>query len=222
MIPSTSLRSVLPFLAVPVLWVMTACDDPNELTRRTGRPSDDKDGAASETAQALECTVKPDGRSYASFDGTKLEATRVNENQGVNRARLKPYTVLAGEYRRVLGVVPAGLAEAASSFDNPPARWHADLKHSGITIAKLFELSFEGCKELTKTGAEYGAFPDAVNAKTICGNFIRKAWSRSASPDELAECTELAAKELATEEDVRVRWAYVCASVLSSSQFLTF
>jgi len=51
---------------------------------------------------------------------------------------------------------------------------------------------------------------------------MRKAWSRSASPAEITSCTNLATQKLSTEPDARRRWAYVCSSILSSSQFLTF
>ena len=78
------------------------------------------------TPAALECTVKPEGRSYVLFDGSKLEDTRANENVGVNRARLKPFAVIQGEYQRVLGLVPASIAGSAGSFDDAPARWFAE------------------------------------------------------------------------------------------------
>jgi hypothetical protein len=51
---------------------------------------------------------------------------------------------------------------------------------------------------------------------------MRKAWSRSPSPDEISGCVNLAVKTLADEKDVARRWAYACASVLSATQFLTF
>jgi len=56
----------------------------------------------------------------------------------------------------------------------------------------------------------------------MCGALMRKAWSKTAAPRRIASCTTLATTKLATEPDARRRWAYVCASILSSSQFLTF
>lgn len=170
----------------------------------------------------LQCTQKPEGRSYVLFDGSKLESSRVNENVGINRARLKPFNVLQGEYQRVLGLVPASLAASADSFDEPPARWYAEAQHSGVSLNAIFDISFEGCVALTKTAPEYAAAPTAETATTVCTSLMRKAWSRSASPDEITSCTNLATKKLATEPDARRRWAYVCSSILSSSQFLTF
>jgi hypothetical protein len=45
---------------------------------------------------------------------------------------------------------------------------------------------------------------------------------RSPTPAEAAACVDLATGKLSTEPDPRRRWSYVCASVLSSSNFLTF
>jgi hypothetical protein len=216
------------------LGILGACaaacgDNPDTLTgRHTSGPGADgtNNGANPDDPNAapgaLECTVKPDGRSYVLFDGSKLEGTRVNENVGVNRARLKPFDVMQGEYQRVLGVVPASLAASAGSFDEPPARWFAEAEHSGVSLNAIFDISFDGCLQLTKTAADYAAAPTDTTAMTVCTTLMRKAWSKTPAPEEIASCTTLATTKLATEPDVRRRWAYVCASILSSSQFLTF
>lgn len=208
-----------------------ACsDDPDALTGGRNGPggangsSGGANGSEDPNAApgALECTVKPEGRAYMLFDGSNLTETRTNENVGVNRARLKPYSVMAGEYTRVLGAPPASLATSAGSFDDAPPRWFEEAQHSGVSLNAIFDISFQGCSVLTKAGAEYAAAPTEESAGAVCKSLIRKAWSRSASPDEVTACTTLAVTKLATEADVRKRWAYVCASVLSSSQFLTF
>ena len=204
-------------------------DDPDALAgRHTAGPAADPAASGANPNDpnaapgALECTVKPDGRSYLLFDGSKLEGTRVNENVGVNRARLKPFDVMQGEYQRVLGLVPASLAASAGSFDEPPERWFAEAEHSGVSLNAIFDISFDGCLEYTKTAADYAAAPTDATATTMCGALMRKAWSKTAAPEEIASCTTLATTKLATEPDARRRWAYVCASILSSSQFLTF
>ncbi len=209
----------------------SACSDtPDALTGGRsgpgGGPNGEPGGPGSEDPNAapgaLECTVKPEGRAYKHFDGTNLADSRLNENVGVNRARLKPFTVMSGEYSRVLGTAPASLAASAGSFDDAPPRWFEEAQHSGVSLNAVFDISFEGCSALTKAGAEYAAAPTNESAATVCKSLIRKAWSRSASPDEITACSTLAVTKLATEADARKRWAYVCASVLSSSQFLTF
>ena len=204
---------------------LAACgDDPSSLTGRANVPGanganpDDPNAAPG----ALECTVKPEGRSYVLFDGAKLEDRRTNENVGVNRARLKPYAVMKGEYQRVLGLVPPSLAGAAGSFDDAPVRWYTEAQHSGVSLNAVFGISFEACGAYTKTAPEYADAPTPESAAKVCAALMRKAWSREASPEEIAACTTLATTKLAAEPDARRRWTYVCSSVLSSSQFLTF
>jgi hypothetical protein len=221
------LRISLLAVALTLGSSLVACSgDPDSLTGRKNVPGQDTPGANPDdpnaTPAALECTVKPEGRSYVLFDGSKLEGTRPNENVGVNRARLKPYSVLQGEYQRVLGLVPASLAASAGSFDDAPARWFAEAQHSGVSLNAIFDISFDGCLAYTKNAPDYAAAPTATTAPTVCTALMRKAWSRSPSPDEITSCTDLATTKLAAETDARRRWTYVCSSILSSSQFLTF
>jgi len=221
-------RKALFTIALLSTTVLGACaEESDQLTGRASRPGSgagetEGENGGGTTPEALQCTVKPDGRAYVNFDGAKLNERRVNENVGVNRARLKPYAVMAGEYQRVLGLVPASLAAAGGSFDEPPARWYAEAQHSGVSLNAIFAISFEGCQAYTKTAAEYAAAPTAESAAKVCTDLMRKAWSRSASPEEVASCTTLATTKLNDEPDARRKWTYVCASILSSSQFLTF
>lgn len=213
------------FVASAALLAAACADESGELSGRgKGGPGDGtgETPGGGTTPEALQCTEKPEGKSYVNFDTNKLEDTRVNENVGVNRARLKPYGVLAGEYQRVLGAVPASLAGSAGSFDEPPPRWYEEAAHSGISLNAFYGISFEGCLAYAKTQPDLAAAPTAESAKAQCTKLMRKAWSRSPSPEETGSCEKLAMEKLGTEANTQRRWAYVCASILSSSQFLTF
>ncbi len=179
-------------------------------------------GPGDATPPTLECTAKPQGRAYIGFDGADMSAARDNENVGINRARLKPYAAMQSEYQRVLGLVPPSLAGSAESFDSPPPRWFIEARQTGVSLSAIFDISFEGCIAFTKDAADYAAMPDATSAATMCTSLMKKAWNRTPSPDESAACVTLATSQLASEANPRRRWAYVCASVLSSSNFLTF
>jgi hypothetical protein len=218
----TTLRHLLILSTVTNVAIMLAAcgDDPNSLlgSRRNTPAGEDGDLPA----EALQCTQKPEGRSYVLFDGTKLEEKRVNENVGINNARFKPYAVMAGEYQRVLGVIPKSLAGAGTSFDDPPPRWYAESAHSGVSLNAIFGISFEACSAYVANDASFATAPTDATADKFCRATMRKAWSRSPSPDEIAGCVELATKKLGEEPNTRRRWSYVCASILSSSHFLTF
>lgn len=179
-------------------------------------------GGEGTTPASLQCTQAPDGRSYAMFDGAKLEESRTNENVGVNRARVKPFAAMTKEFQRVIGVVPASLKDAAGSFDVPAPRWYGETQYSAVSLHAMATISYEGCLAYVKGKPEFSAAPTEATAKAECTSLMRKAWSRSPSPTEISGCADLAVKTLADEKDVSRRWAYACASVLSSSQFLTF
>lgn len=170
---------------------------------------------------AIQCTQAPDGRSYSDFGGMKLEESRADENVGVNRARVKPFASLEKEFVRVLGAAPASLKGAAGSFDVPPARWFGDGQYGAVSLHAMSTIAYEGCLAYVKGKPNFAAAPTAETAKAECSALMRKAWSRSPSPEEITGCVDLAVK-LGDEKDVSRRWAYACASVLSSSQFLTF
>jgi hypothetical protein len=212
----------LLFLFVPLALVsLAACEDSSDsLLDGPGNKPHSENGNV--LAEALQCTDKPTGRSYPFFDGTKLEDRRLNENSTANRARFKPHAVMAGEYKRVLGVVPKSLANAGSSFDAPPDRWYAEATHSGVSVSAAFDISFEACASAAVSAPEQAQAPTDESARRYCSTLMRKAWSRTPSPEEIGGCVDLASQKLGTEPDARRRWSYVCASVLSSSYFLTF
>ena len=202
----------------------TACDgDFDSLTGQGNKPEGSEGEEGEEGAAAsLTCTEAPDGRSYLMFDGSKLESSRENENVGVNRARVKPFAAMEKEYMRVLGVVPPSLKTAAGSFDVPAPRWYGETEYSAVSLHAMSSIAFEGCLAYVKTKPMFATAPTAATAGEECTGLMRKAWSRSPSPDEISACSTLATTTLAEEKDVARRWAYTCASVLSASQFLTF
>ena len=208
-------------LSAFVLALLACEEDPNSLHgRRQNVPGATEDGTL--PAEALQCTEKPEGKSYLLFDGTKLEEARVNENAGINRARFKPYAVMAAEYQRVLGVTPKSLTGAGASFDDPPARWYTEAAISGVALNTIFSISFEACGAHVASSSELAQAPTEASATQFCTATMRKAWSRSPSPEEIGGCVDLATKKLGEEPDARRKWSYVCASILSSSNFLTF
>jgi hypothetical protein len=217
--------SLVFFASVGALASMSmGCDgDFNSLTggpnrQERGGPGEDGTGGG----DGLTCTDAPEGRSYVLFDGTKLEQSRENENVGVNRARVKPFAAMGGEFERVLGAAPPSLAGAAGSFDVPAARWYGETQYSAVSLHAMASISYEGCLAYVKDNPAFSKAPTDATARAECSKLMRKAWSRSPSPDEIAGCADLATKTLAEEKDIERRWAYACASVMSASQFLTF
>lgn len=221
--------SVVLFVSLGALagTVLGGCDpDPDSLEGmggpNGGPGSSGGNGMTDPDPTNLECTAEPVGESYVSFDGAKLEEDRTSESMGVNRARVKPFAAMEREFKRVLGVVPASLKGAADSFDVPATRWFGETKYSAVSIHAMSTIAFEGCLAYVKGKPSYAAAPTDATAGEECSKLMRKAWSRSPSPEEIKGCTDLAVTALADEKNNERRWAYACASVLSASQFLTF
>jgi hypothetical protein len=195
-----------------LLLLVTACDQQTNDFQRKNNKVDDP--------AAPKCTDV--GKSYAGFAGTKLEEKRVNAQIGADRARIKPYSALKGEYERTIGVAPASLEAAGTSFGNPPERFASEPRSSAIQLYSAFRVAFDGCLTFTETAAELAAAPTQESASATCTTMARKFWSRAPTADEVQQCTQVALVDSAAEGAPRRRWAYTCATLLSSAGFLTY
>jgi hypothetical protein len=179
-----------------------------------GTPGDGTDGGGDPGMCA--------GRAYTGFGGTDLTAGRVVGNIGDDRRRVLPYSALQTEYPRVLGATPASLASEAATFGSSQPRWYGEPQSSAISLYAAYSVAFDGCLATMAAKAQYATAPAAATAMTECTNMTSLYWTRAATSDELAACTTLAVTGLSSEIDPYRRWAYVCASVLTSDGFLTF
>ncbi len=170
----------------------------------------------------LTCSTK-DSKSYKGFGNINLVAGRVTDvpKEG-DRFRVKPYSVLAGEYTRVLGSVPGSLAANAASFVAAPERWYVEPQASAVTLFTSFRIAYEGTLALVASDTKYSAAPTEESASVICSSFARQVWNRLPTPAEITACKNLAMIETAGETDVKARWAYALASVMASADFLTY
>lgn len=201
----------------------------------TGGATLDYKSMTDTTPDIIDPTMNPDnplpddlgacdfGYSYEGFGGTRLEAGRADEEVGTDRDRVKPYSALLGEYARVFGKPssPQLLQQLSSTFGLEPARWFVESEATAVSLYSATRVAFVGCLELTNN-ADYDAMPDATNAPAKCAGFARRFWSRSPEADEVQACADLVVTGTGKEPLARRKWAYACASVLSSAPFLTF
>lgn len=214
-------------LAAFFVVLLAACssEDGNQLSGGPGPAGGDPGGPGAPGEPGGPGTVDPatcGGKAFAGFEGENLVADRVVANVGVDRGRFKPYDALAGEYARVLGTTPASLAAAADTFGKPEPRWYDEPAVGGVVLQTAYKIAFDGCLTFTASGADYAAAPTAATATAQCAAMARKFWSRTASPDQLAACSDVAVNGAAAEPNPRRRWAYACASVLSAAGFMTY
>jgi hypothetical protein len=219
------------FLAAALL--MAACgDDPNALTGGgngpgngdPNNPNDPNDPNKQDPNDPALCTSK----EYKGFDNLSLGNTRIVAKLGVDRGRVKPFSALQTEYNRVLANTPASLTGAGPTFGQVPARWYEEPQANAVALQTSYAIAFDGCLTYTATATEFAAEPDATSAATQCAAMSRKFWSKTASPQEIQACVDVATKGAATEGNppaattARRKWAYACASVLSSAGFLSY
>src|SRR5207249_2846576 len=108
------------------------------------------------------------------------------------------------------------------TFGATPPRWFVEPESNAVSLYSAVRVAFVGCLGLTASDAQYGSAPDTTTATDVCGQFARRFWSRTAEPDELSNCVDVATSGSAAEPLPRRKWAYACASVLSSAPFLTY
>lgn len=209
------------FIGFAALGIIAGCDSSGDdnFKRKNAVAGEGPDGGVVDPA-APKCVDF--GAKYTGFAQTDLNDKRVNAAIGADRARIKPYSALKGEYNRVIGATPDSLDKAGASFGSPPDRFSAEPKASAIQIYSAFHVAFDGCLTFTQTAPEFAAAPAPDTASTQCTNMARKFWSRSATKDEVDACAQVALTDSATETDPRRRWAYTCASLLTSAGFLTY
>jgi hypothetical protein len=200
-----------------------ACQ-PNNTQTRTVLSSSPMGCAGGTPVLSQVCTyVPPAARDYKTFDGTSLTANRVVAAIGADRRRVKPYSALKTEYPRVLASTPASLAGAERTFTAVTGtRWYEEATASSVELQKSLDIAFDGCLTYTGTAAQYGVAPTTSTATTECTAMARKFWSRAPSATEVQECVAAAIDAAAAETNARRKWAYACASVLTSAGFLTY
>ncbi len=162
-----------------------------------------------------------EGFSYEGFGGTQLVVGRDEDSVGYDRDRVKPLTALRGEYARVLGKTPALLEQLSNTFGAVPPRWYVEPEASAVSLYSAMRVAFVGCLEFTNT-TEYDGTLTLEGAEKNCTAFAHRFWSRNPAEDELARCVDVVSQKTNEEPNMRRKWAYGCASVLSSAGFLTY
>lgn len=202
-------------------------------------PAGGDGGAGANGTVAPACTVG--GKPHPGLGGVDVAAT-LDVPAFVDRARVKPYSALVSEYTRVLGTKNASplLSSVGPTFGAPPDRWYIEPLASGVLVNTAYNVAFEGCLRLTGDVAggapdtRFATAPTADSAKAVCGEWIRKFWSREAAPDQVDACAKVAVESTTetygggaiTEQSrpttPKRQWAYACASVLSATGFLMY
>jgi hypothetical protein len=205
--------------------VLVACDEPVDddfIRRNRGLPGSNGSGegepGSGDPTQPGSCD---EGKPHVGFAGTDFAADRSIGALGADRRRVKPFSALESELRRVLGVVPASLSTSASAFGDVPARWYAEPVAGAVSLYTTYSLAFTACYD-SMTDSIYSQAPTTATATAECKKLQHKAWLRAPTAEETKACVDLATTTLASEPSPRRRWAHACASVLSAAGFVSY
>ncbi|MFT3707258.1 MAG: hypothetical protein QM817_06290 [Archangium sp.] len=174
------------------------------------------------TVATPEVALCESGRTYKGFGGDDLTLDRRESDVGYERARTKPFAALMTEYPRVLGNTPELLAQSESTFGLTPPRWFAKNEPNAVSLYQAYRIAFQGCLTLTSQPAQYTQLPTIETATQECAGWAKKFWGRTAMGPEIEACANVIGQYSSRETSMRRRWAHGCASVLTSSDFLTF
>ncbi|MFO0723848.1 MAG: hypothetical protein U1E65_08710 [Myxococcota bacterium] len=184
----------------------------------------------------------PLGRGYVGLAGETLEADRADVAALVDVDR--PYRVfdkygmwtLPVDIQRAIGseefsddreLRDPGLG---GSFGVPPEHWYAESEVGGFAIFTTFAYAFRACRRTidapprrSQTGwyEHTASAPTEESASAYCRRAQTEAWLRPPTQPELRACVALALN-LEDEPEPKARWAYVCASIIASSNFLAY
>lgn len=183
-----------------------------------GAAEDDGKGSFALCGQATKAA------EYLDFGGRNLAKDRISAeeipSQG-DRARLKPFSALEAEFRRVTGQVPSELQTAAATFNSAPPRWFREPQASGISLFVAYNLAFEVAKKKLEAQEEYKQTPNPDSAAAACTQFATEAWLAEPSPSEVKYCTDLVMNEDSGKTNVD-RWAHGLSAILTASRFLGY
>jgi hypothetical protein len=181
-------------------------------TCRKGRGSgaDDMNGAAGDGGAGgapvgPQCVVV--GKAHIGLGGIDLAAKTDDVASNGDRARVKPYSALVSEYDRVLGSSnhPVLIDSTGATFGVPNPRWFLEPIPSAVYLNTAFNVAFEGCKKLIASSVAATTRPEQ------CASWARRFWNREATPEEINACAAVEGEP-----------AYACASVLTSTGFLSY
>lgn len=208
-------------------------DSRNSGKSKSDDSSDEEDQESSSPAAAAAATPEdavPEiplcsastGRTYKGFGDISLAAGRSEVLPGTDRYRVKPIVALSGELSRVVGRVPPSLAANRGSFSEPAERWYEEPKSSAVTIFTTYRIAYEAGLIYAGSNPELASAPTEQSAAAACASFARLAWQQEPTAAQIDSCKKVAVVDTAGESDVKARWAYALASILTAAEFVSY
>lgn len=177
-----------------------------------------------ENGRSLMLTCDPStNKKYQGLGGKELTLGRVEEVPKLgDRARIKPFSALTGEFTRVLKFTPSSLTNNAATFNAPPERWYHEPSLNGVNVFTAYRAAYEAALSYAGTDPMLLEAPSDESAAQACAAIAEKAWNRQPTEQEINSCKKVALTDSASVGDIKKRWAYAIASILTATGFMSY
>jgi hypothetical protein len=170
----------------------------------------------------LTCDVTAN-KKYPGLGKKELTIGRLEEVPSLgDRARIKPYSALTGEFVRVLNGTPNSLTANAATFNAPGDRWYVEPALNGVNVFTAYRAAYEAALTYVNSNAMLATAPTDESAREACAMIAEKAWNRTPSDQEIDACKKVAMTDTSSVGDTRKRWAYAIAAVLVATGFMSY
>lgn len=179
---------------------------------------------AEDNGKPLMLTCDPSSnKKYQGLGGKELTLGRVEEVPKLrDRARIKPFSALTGEFSRVLKFTPGSLTNNAATFNASPERWYHEPSLNGVNVFTAYRAAYEAALAYAGTDPILLEPPSDELATQACTAIAEKAWNRQPTEQEINSCKKVALIDSASAGDIKKRWAYAIASILTATGFMSY
>lgn len=180
------------------------------------------------------CEGAPPTRSYRGFGGERLEDDRRDLARGLDSRRTTLFErgdsagghldTVASVFEFSKGFVTP---QSASAYGFRERGWFADPTGSALLLATQYRLAYLSCQRLLEqkrgwaSHVEFAVTPTEASARSQCRALSTRFWNVKPTDTQLDECVTYATVETASETVPARRWAYVCATLISTTYALT-
>lgn len=186
------------------------------------------------TYSAARCEGAPPARTFHGFNGEVLEAGRIDEAQGLDTRRTQLFErsdSVTNAFNAMLGywLAADGIVTAANTnaWNLRQHWWFSEPSGGALLFFSQYRLSFLTCernfrqKQGLGAAADFEALPTFDSATTQCTRLMTELWSTVPTQEALDTCVDWALNGTASEQVPSRRWAYVCATVASTTYLTT-
>lgn len=178
------------------------------------------------TTNSARCGRVPN--AMRTIDGHPLGLDRVDAAVTADTMRVKPYTALMMDFRRIFGTLPDPARNAASTFSVVPERWYIEPQIGAVSLYTVHRIAFAGCLSLMPSHERWASLPTRDTAAAQCGEWAFEFWGHRAEQAQMTACEDFLTDDAqftgATPPVLEAgpRWAAGCAMMLSAPEFLSY